>query len=154
MKKQVYLTLMAFSAAYLPAIAAEQMPSSMQIIQLLSQNDNGQDYCNSPVLAQSIRRASNDYQIGNFIMAQAFAYGAAKNIAYCIVHDHWPIKTTAHLVGNLLYESALSSARAYTVDTETRTIAQYAEIILVKYPSKRGGIFIKNLKQAGLLNTQ
>lgn len=152
--KKVYLTLIAFSVAYLPAMATERAPSVTQILQLLSQNDNGQDYCNSPVLTQSIRRASNDYQIGNFIMAQAFAYGAAKNIAYCIVDDNWPVKTTAYLVGNLLYESALSSARAYMVDTQARTIAQYAEIILVKYPSKRSGIFINNLKQAGLLKAQ
>ena len=154
MKKRVYLTLMAFSAAYLPAIAAEQVLSSTQIIQLLSQNDNGQDYCNSPVLAQEVKRVGNDYQIGNFVMAQAFAYEAAKNVAYCIVNDNWPIKTTGHLVGSLLYQSAMSSASAHTIDTQTRRIAQFAQILLVKYPSKKSSGFIKILRQSGLLNTQ
>ncbi|MBU2856998.1 hypothetical protein HF289_08955 [Acidithiobacillus ferrooxidans] len=123
--------------------------SPEQIINILSQNSQIPG-CSSFDIRESVTTASNDFKMGNYVMAQAGAYIAAKQVAYCAIHQHEPLSEAGNIVGNLLVLSTLSSAKADMIDAQVVTLAHYAKILLTDYPGSTTKAYIEDMKRSGL----
>ncbi|MCL4546147.1 MAG: hypothetical protein M1576_00170 [Deltaproteobacteria bacterium] len=109
----------------------------------------GYGECYNVNLNKDFSREANEYKLGEYLNAGAFASGDAKMIAECYSSHNLTTMTAAYEVGSFLALSALAYRKAGETSQNVLISARNAKTLL-KYTNKGSGL-ISKLKKAGLL---